>query len=120
MASWGPKLIPRKTFNARRREEVTDEFGLVDETYVSFTVDNAGAQPVTGYESSALPEGYRDKNVYKVFTTTYVRPSEEGTENYADQIEVEGGKWFTVIKVQNWSYGLQSHYLAYVVEENER
>lgn len=121
MATWGPTLIPRKTLNGRRRTQTVDEFGIASEdTEVTFTVENAGVQPTTGDQQSTLPEGYRDSKSYAVYTTTPVYTAEEATSNLADQIEVRDGIWCDVVKVDVWDYGLQSHYLAYVSERNER
>lgn len=121
MATWKPKLIPRKTLNGRRRTQTVDEFGLpVDDPVVAFTVENAGVQPVPGNQLDVFPEGYRDRRTYKVFTTTPVFTAKEATSGLADQIEAYPDVWCDVIKVEPWDYGLQSHYLAYVSEENER
>ena len=85
-----------------------------------FTIENASVQPVTGYSLQAVPEGYRDNRVVKIYTTTEVVIGEEGTTLKGDQIEFETGRWGRVIKVEPWQVGVQSHYLAFVVEVNER
>ena len=120
MALWNPKLIPRKTLNAMRRTQTLDSFNLPSTGSVALTLDNCGVHPVSGQEMQAMPSGYRDRKIYKVYTTTPVYPAEEGTDQYADLIEVKTGIWCSVIKVEEWEYGLQSHYLAYVAEDNER
>lgn len=121
MATWKPKLIPRKTLNGRRLTQSVDEFGLpTDSAPVTFDVENAGVQPVTGNQLDVLPEGYRDRKNYRVYTTTPVFTAEEASSNLADEIEAYPGVWCKVIKVEPWGYGLQSHYLAYVSEVNER
>lgn len=121
MATWGPKLIPRKTLNGRRSTQTVDEFGLTtDSSPTSFTVDNAGVQPVPGDQLDVFPEGYRDRRKYKVYTTTPVFTVEEGSNKLPDQIEVETGIWCDVVRVESWGYGLQAHYLAFVAQENER
>lgn len=120
MATWKPKLIPRKTLNGRRRTQTVDEFGLPTESETTFTVENAGVQPVAGNQLDVLPEGYRDRKNHRVYTTTPVFTAKEATNGLADQIEAYPGVWCDVIKVEPWDYGLQSHYLAYVSEENER
>jgi hypothetical protein len=121
MGSWNPKLLPRRTFNGRRVSQTLDEFNIPSEATVAFTVEQANAQPVTGHHLEVLPEGYRDRKVYKVYTTTPVYSAEEGTDQFSDEIEVLPGEWFKVIKVEAWQgYSLQSHYLAYMAEVNER
>lgn len=124
MGNWQPKLIPRKTLNGRRKTEIVDDYGWnTDEEDVpstTFTVENAGVHPVTGYELQALPEGYRDKKAFKVYTTTLLRTVNEGSTDLADEVEADPGIWCKVVKVEDWTYTVQSHYLAYVVEVNER
>jgi len=121
MATWQPKLIPRKTLGGRRQTQTVDEFGIpTTSAPVLFDIENAGVQPVSGHEMNTMPEGYRDRKMYKVFTTTPVFTAVEGSDNLADKIETVSGVWCDVVRVQAWSYGIQSHYEAYVAQENER
>jgi hypothetical protein len=117
--TWKPRLIPRKTLNALHVEQVEDEFNRVTESTTEFTVENAGVHPVPGDKTNALPEGYRDRRAYQVFTTTPLTSANEGTATLHDKVEIDGA-WFKVIRVENWQTGLQDHYHAYVTEENER
>jgi len=121
MGTWSPRLIPRKTLNAKRVTGGVDADGYpIDDVDVAFTVENASVQPVTGYSLQAVPEGYRDNRVVRVYTTTEVLIGDEGTDLKGDQIEFEPGRWGRVVKVEPWQVGVQSHYLAFVVEVNER
>lgn len=121
MGSWNPKLLKRKTFSGLRRTQVLDEFNLPSETTVMFSIENANAQPVSGHHLDVMPDGYRDRRNYKVYTTTPLYSADEGSSQLSDKIEVLPGIWFDVIKVEAWQgYSVQSHYLAYVSEENER
>lgn len=124
MARWTPKLIPKTTFQGRHQTQVVDSFGLITKSTSNFTLENASQQPLEGREQDTLPSGYRDSEMYKVYTTTEVRPATEGTDNLADQIDLvrENGEVITteVVKVRDWHYNIQGHYLAFVVKINER
>lgn len=121
MGPWAPRLIPRKIFNAKRLTGGVDSDGYpIDDVEVPFTVENASFHPVSGYALQAVPEGYRDSRVGKIYTTTETLIADEGTDLKGDLIEFETGKWARVIKVEPWNVGVQTHYLAYVVEVNER
>lgn len=121
MSIWSPQLIPRKTLNAKRLTGGVDPDGYpIDDVEAPFIVENASVQPVTGYALQAVPEGYRDNRVVKVYTTTEVLIADEGTTLKGDLVEFETGRWGRVIKVEPWNVGVQSHYLAFVVEVNER
>ena len=119
---WSPRLIPRKTLNGIRRVQSIDQYGRVSDSLdeTPFIIENAGVHPITGWELQTLPDGYRDKKAFKVYTTTELRSVMEGTNNLADLVEAQPGVFCTVIKVEDWNYNVQGHYLAYVVEVNER
>lgn len=119
MTDWRPKLIPRKTLNGKRRTETLDAYNIATVVEATFTVENAGVQPATGSQMLTVPSGYRDKVAYALYTTTEILPLVEGSDQYADQVEVNG-KWFTAVRVAPWSYGIQSHYEVMLVEVNER
>lgn len=120
MASWRPRLIPRKEFNAERLQQSLDQYNLPTNTPTAFIVENASAQPTSGESSEAGLKLYRDKVVYKIFTTTPLIAADEGTNILGDRIELYPNRWFKVIKVNNWDVGVQTHYEAMAVEENER
>lgn len=120
MSNFTPRLIPRKQFNAKRESETLDAYNLPTFTSTTFTIENAGLQPITGEDARATSEGYKDKEIYILYTTTELKGPEEGTSNRGDLVEIEAGKWARVLKVEPWQYGLQSHYKAKLVVENER
>lgn len=121
MANFTPRLIPRKVLSGIRRVQVLGSHNIPEApTETSFDVENSGVQPVSGWEANALPEGYRDRRIYKIYTTTPLLPAEEGTSSLGDLVEAETGVWCLVIRVQSWQYGVQSHYEAVVAEVNER
>lgn len=116
-------LIPRKTLNARRLTQTLDAYNRPTHTPANFTVENATIHPVSGWEANALPQGYRDRKLFKVFTTTKLIPAEEGSSNSGDLVEIAQDDltlWCRVVRCQSWQNGVQSHYEAFVVHENER
>lgn len=120
MSSWRPRLIPRKTYQARHKSVSLDAYNLPsDDSPTTFTVENASAQPMKTNERLALQEGYRDRVAYKLFTTTEILAAREGDTSLGDQVCVDGF-WCDVIKVDNWNVGVQTHFEAWLVEENER
>lgn len=119
MGSLKRTLIPRKTLNARQITQTLDVYNYPSEVSVNITLDSCTAQPVNGYEQQTLPEGYRDKVVYRVFTSTEVLPRIEGSDT-SYQIEVRSGVWCDVISVKVWEVGVQSHYEVLAAEPNER
>lgn len=117
---WSPKSIPRTTFPARRYTQTLDEYNRPSVSFVDFTVENAGApQPVIGEDQIVLPEGFRNRNTFRIFTTTVMRSVEEFTSNEADQVYI-APFWYTVVKSHPWSYGLQSHYEIYVAKNPDQ
>lgn len=115
------RLIPRKTFNARRNTQVLDSYNLPTNPAPSnFTVENAGLQPTTGNKATATTDGYTDKEMYCLFTTTELQQPDEGSNDKGDEVEVFPNRWATVLRVEPWQYGLQSHYKVTLVMNNER
>lgn len=113
------KLIPRKVLNGRKYTQTFDSYNYPTETFEAFKLTDCGVQPITGQTQELVPEGFRDKKLYKVFTETEVLPRTEGS-NIRYQVEVRTGLWCDVVDVQIWDYGIQSHYMAIVAEPNER
>lgn len=123
MSTWTPSLIPRKVFTAYRRSITVNDYGRTTTTTTNFSVKNASVQPLNGREQQALAEGFRDKNVYKLFTTTKVQATKEGTGQIADRIIItvlDETITTEVIKVAAYGAGVQEHYEALLVEVNER
>ena len=120
MSQWRPRLIPRKILQAYHLTAGVDEDGVpLKETEVPFLVENSSYQPATGKDLEALPSGYRDSVIYKIFTTTRLRSVEEGGDELADEVVIED-KRYKVIKLANWDVGVQTHYEAIVSQLNER
>lgn len=120
MALWQPQLIPRRILRAMRITLEYDEYNMPSETISYFQVENAGVQPASGKSTNPTLDGYRNKQVFKIFTTTPVRTADEGDRSViADRIEIYPNRWFAVIAVADWSVGVRSHYEATVVEVNK-
>lgn len=120
MPTWTPTLIPRKVFNGKRIAITYDAYNLPTDGETAFDVENASAQPISGNDATASLQGYKDKNIYVLYTTTEVKSADEGTATKGDLIEIETGRWFRVVKVKYWNVGIRTHYEAWCVEENER
>lgn len=109
MSLWRPSSIPRFTYTARRYTQVMDAYNIPSTTFVEFPVEEAGApQPVIGENQVVLPEGFRNKDLFRIFTTTDVRGVNEGSSERPDLIFIFT-HWYTVVKVHDWTYGVRSH-----------
>lgn len=117
--------IPRKTLQGYNRFVSKTTGGVFENdlesiTSTPFDVLQCTVQPLTGSELMVLEEGLRSKEVYNVFTNTKLTEAIEGTDQLADQIEIDGVNGvslFTVLKVKKWDNGLIPHYHAVVVKE---
>lgn len=116
---WNMKFLQGVDINALRVRIQNDEYNIPRSIEFDFTVKNADIQPVKGNELQAVPEGYRVKSVYKVFSKTPLTAGKEGSDNLPDKLLIFG-EWHVVFKVEKWLYGLDDYYLAYVVNENPR
>lgn len=117
--SWQPKLIKRKTLSAFRYTPAYDAYNRpTTPTKVSFTIENASVQPIKGYEQQTLPEGLRTKVTYRLITTTPVETVDYSDQDLADRVIYEGYT-FAILGAKIWSSGVQSHYEAIMVMEEE-
>lgn len=116
------RLIPRKTLKGKRTTLSYDSYNLPIETDSGyFTLEDANFQPVSGTSQTAGLEGFRDREIYKIFTTTKLNVADDGTiSSHADKIELFPNRWFTVIKVDSWTVGVIPHYEAIVADIPER
>lgn len=120
--------IPRKSYNAREVRKNKESGSIfendTDDTtpflYTSFTVKQCTIQATKGQDLLTLDEGFRDQEVYTLFTETPITSVIESTNRLGDQIEydgVNGTSWFTVIKVKKWNVGVAPHYMAIIVKD---
>ena len=74
---------------------------------IPFTI-TASVQPLNGIEMTTLPEGYRDKAAYKLYTASLLNTVNPGAID-PDIILFNGDK-FVVIQVQAWQNNIIPHY----------
>lgn len=74
----------------------------------------ASIQPLKGEEMESLPEGRRDSEAYKMYTSTLIKTVQEaGSDQNADRV-VFFGKEFEVHQVNEWqnnsNFAIVNHY----------
>ncbi len=116
---WNMRFLQGVDVQAVRVRSQLDEYNIPQAITLDFVVKNADIQPVKGSELLVIPEGYRTKSVYKVFSKTPMTAGHEGTDTLPDKVLIFG-EWCVVFKVEPWLQGLDDYYLAYVVSENQR
>lgn len=73
----------------------------------------SSVQPMSGKEKLSLPEGVREKTIYKLYTSFALRTASEKNKTKADRVTVFGDL-FEVIKVDTWQNKVIPHYKALV------
>lgn len=116
--SWGPRILPRFSYQAYHYTEVTDSRGRpLPPVTEEFTITNAsGLQPVDGEIQLTLPENLRDKEVFWLTTTTPVNTVTNFSIKLSDRIIVKRVTYI-VIRSKNWASNVQNHYELLVVRE---
>lgn len=110
--------IPRKSLQARRVIEVTNDFNeVISLTTTNFQALYCTVQPYEGDLFTPDVLGFTDRDVFTVFTETELKVGQEGTNRKPDEVMIEG-KWFKVVKVKRWTT-LLKHYEVVVVEKDE-
>lgn len=121
MGNFSPRLLPRKILNARVITSSLDEDNLpLPPTVQNILLENCGVHPITGYKLMAMGEGFRDKRLWEVYTTTPLPYKVEGEGVSPPEIEVKPNIWAVVVGADEWEYTIQSHTKYVVVEKNER
>lgn len=117
-----PILIPRQTIKAYQTTVTKDDYGIPTQSLpVEIILNDASSQPVSGQERNALPEGLRDSNIQKVFSSTFIDIETEGEDTTTYFVlDVFPDKKFNLVKSKPWRVGVQSHCEYIVVEQNER
>lgn len=111
--------IPRKPIPARRSTEVKNDFNEVTGiTHQTFNALNCTVQPIEGGSMTPDLVGYMDREVFTVFTETFLVAGVEGSNRKPDELFIYG-KWFKVIRCKRWQVGLAPHYECVVVEKDE-
>lgn len=116
---WNLKFLQGIDVEAVRTRVQNDEYNIPRTVEFEFIVANADIQPVRGNEINIIPEGFRGKSLYKIYSKTPMTAGKEGTDNLPDKVLIFG-EWHSVYQVEKWLYGLDDYYLAYVVNENPR
>jgi len=73
----------------------------------------ASVQPLAGRELDLLPEGRKELESYKIYTTIELKTADQSEQTQADELTLFG-KSFEVIKVENWQNAVIPHYKAIV------
>ncbi len=81
----------------------------------SFTI-RANVQPVPAIVMETLPEGYRTKSAFILYTNTELNTAQEDLNN-ADIVQLYGEKYF-VTKKEIWGNTNLAHYEIIVVKED--
>lgn len=71
----------------------------------------ASVQPLKGNELLTLPEGLREKETYKLYTSTQLFTARENDDKKPDKVQIFG-KTFEIIKVEIWQNKVIPHYKA--------
>lgn len=72
----------------------------------------ASIQPLSGNEMQSLPEGRREKEAIRLYTSTELKIAAEGGAN-ADVVTI-AGKDYEVIAVYPWRNGILNHFKVIV------
>lgn len=85
----------------------------VEGSYTDSTI-TASIQPLKGEDMESLPEGRRDSEAYKMYTSTLVKTVQEaGSNQNADRV-IFFGKEFEVHQVNEWqnnsNFNIVNHY----------
>ena len=78
------------------------------ESDISF---KASVQPLKGNELLTLPEGYREKETYRLYTSFQLLTADEKNKKIPDRVTIFGKK-FDIIKVDIWQNKVIPHYKA--------
>ena len=88
--------------------------GVWDESASSEISFTASVQPASAKEMLTLPEGRRDRETYRLYTSFELKTADEATEVNADRVTLNG-KTFEVLSVGRWQNNVINHYKALVV-----
>jgi len=91
-------ILGLRTLNLRRYSVPTWAAGRATATPATSTFLGSW-QPLNGREIAMLPEGERSSDRAKIYTTTLLNTSEQGTKIQADEVNRDGFAWFKVLKV---------------------
>lgn len=91
--------------------------GVWQEATTSDVVIQANIQPVKDEELMLFPESERSKEWYKIYSTSEIKATKEGTGGWdADRFQWKGD-WYRVMKVRVYQIGVLDHYRAMAARE---
>lgn len=109
--------ILRKTLNVIRQHVGQYINGIwVDGDNETISI-KASVQPTPAEEMETLPEGYRTKESFTLFTSSVLKASLTNATN-ADFVVINDEK-YRVVKVAPWQNNLINHYECIVVKEDQ-
>lgn len=114
--------IPRLTLQARHQSVEYDVTNYpIGETTIPYDLENCTIQPATGGALLSLPEGMRDREVYKVLTSTSPSLVQEGGSALYDEVFIPSpytttASWFLIVEKASCNVGLIPHYELLVVK----
>jgi len=112
--------ITRFDIQARHVQDDVDKFGRPSDTptYTPFTAERCTVQPYVGGDLLVAADGFGDKEVYTVFTDTYLSQGKEGGLEKPDEVFIFD-EWYRVAKTKRWQNGVINHYECVVVKIDE-
>ena len=109
MSLFKSQSLTVKRYSAGSRNATT---GLWEEGSTMDIGIKATVQPAKGNDMLSLPEGKRESETYRVYTSTLLQTVKESDKVNADRIELFTGKIFEVVGVDIWQNKVIPHYKA--------
>ena len=106
-------MIPRKPLVGKRFAVGTYTDGVWTQGSSSTLNFTASVQPLSGKDKESLPEGFREKAGYKLYTDTEMKTVDEKNGISADQVTIDG-LLYEVVTVGVWQNSIINHYKVIV------
>ena len=99
------------------RKSAVDTYvkGVLQVAAASTVSITASVQPLKPNEMELLPEGRRESEAFRLYTSTKLFPAEDSTKKNADIVSIDG-KNFEVLSCATWQNNVIPHYKAIVVK----
>ena len=107
-------IFKREVTVVRKGDGSYQNFTWINGTDAQFTI-RANVQPTPAEVMLTLPEGYRIRDAFTLYTNTQLRTSDTN-QNNPDVVFLYGKRFF-VTKVATWQNTILSHYEIIVVKE---
>lgn len=84
----------------------------------------ASIQPLKAFEVLAQPEGFRTREMIRIYTKTVLQPTLEDQQRMGDQI-VYQGRTYEIVRIEKWDWSFSGdlpHYkiIAALIEDSAR